>query len=166
MSGDALTAAIVRISDAAVRGEHEDLATPFTVEKLEAAGISVMSKALVRDDVRYIAEAVQTAAIEQVDFILTVGGIGVSPLDYTARAMDPIFRLDIPGIPEAIRAVGLVNGDPLATLWRNRAGVLVAGRRRIFVVNSSGSRAGVTATLQVVLPILPKIIQKINGSEN
>ncbi|MDD7465276.1 MAG: molybdopterin-binding protein [Actinomycetaceae bacterium] len=165
MSNEALTAAIVRISDAAVRGEHEDVATPFTAEKLEAENISVASKVLVRDDVRYIAEAVQTAAIEQVDFILTVGGIGVSPLDYTARAMDPIFRLDIPGIPEAIRAVGLVNGDPLAVLWRNRAGVLVTGHKRIFVVNSAGSRAGVSATLQVVLPILPDIIQKINNPE-
>ncbi|MCI5826573.1 MAG: molybdopterin-binding protein [Arcanobacterium sp.] len=161
MSEATLTAAVVRISDATARGEQEDWATPMAVEKLTAANVPVVSTALVRDDVRDIAEAVQTAAFEQVDFILTIGGTGVSPLDYTARAMDPLFRLDIPGIPEAIRAVGIANGNPLASLWRGRAGVLVSGHKRIFVVNSSGTHTGLEATLQVVLPILPKAVQKI-----
>lgn len=160
-----LTAAIVRISDSAAQGLSEDTSTPFAAQEFAKAGVELVSAQIVRDDSRDIAEAMQTAAINQVDFILTIGGTGLSPLDYTARAMDQLFRFDIPGIPEAIRHYGQAHGYPLASLWRGRAGVLVSGAQRIFVVNSSGTNTGVQAALAVVLPILEQTVAKINGAD-
>ena len=162
---DAITAAIVRISDPIVEGEKTDHATPYAQERLEQAGVNVISKQLVRDDTRDIVEAVSAAGIAQVDVIITLGGTGLSPLDYTIRAMDTLFRFDIPGIPAAIRAYGWNHGNELSALWRGRAGVLVSGMKRIFVLNSAGTKFGIQAALDVVLPILPDIVARVAGEQ-
>ncbi|MFP7706383.1 molybdenum cofactor biosynthesis protein B [Trueperella sp. LYQ141] len=161
-----ITAAVITISDRCSTGERTDISGPTAVQRLTEAGIEVRQTMIVHDDVRAIAEAVQTVALDTVDFVLTTGGTGITPQDYTARAMDPLLRFDIPGIAEAIRMYGMNKGVPGALLSRGRAGVMVLGPRRILVVNAPGSVGGVSDTLDVLLPILEHTIDQVRGSDH
>lgn len=161
-----ITASVITISDRASRGEYEDLSGPTAKRILEEAGVKVLETAVVADDVRDIAETVQTLSYDGIDFVLTTGGTGISPRDYTARAMDPLLRFDIPGIAEAIRFEGIKKGIPGAMLSRGRAGVLVSGKNRTLIVNAPGSVNGVKDALNVVIPLLEHAIDQMKGGDH
>ena len=161
-----ITAAVITISDRCSAGQAEDVSGPPAKAILEEAGYPVGVTYCVPDDVRAIAEAVQNAAYDDVDLVFTTGGTGISPQDYTARAMDPLFRFDIPGIPDAIRYLGIRKGTPEAMLSRGRAGIMVNGRGRTLVVNAPGSVGGVRDALEVLIPILPHAVSQMLGEDH
>ncbi|QCX47521.1 hypothetical protein EBF03_02405 [Arcanobacterium haemolyticum] len=161
-----VTAAIVRISDSVTSTEQIDPLIARVVQAFSTIDVSVIPTLYSRDDVRDIAQAVEVAGLNQVDVVITIGGTGISPLDYTARAMDPLLRFDIPGIPEAIRAYAYSHGDTSALLWRCRAGVLVAGPKRILVVNTADTDLGVEAALNTLIPLLPIALTTIHKNNN
>lgn len=161
-----ISAAVITISDRSAAGKCEDISGRTAVRFLEEAGVRVIDTAVVHDDVRAIAEAVQTAAYDEVDVVITTGGTGISPQDYTARAMDPLLRFDIPGIPEAIRYHGIIKGSPMAILSRSRAGVMVLGRNRTLVVNLPGSVGGVEDGMEVLIPILAHAVEQMRGADH
>ncbi|MDP9806253.1 molybdenum cofactor synthesis domain-containing protein [Trueperella bonasi] len=161
-----IKAAVVTVSDRASAGKREDLSGPTAVRILEEAGIAVLETAVVPDDVRAIAEAVQTVAYEEIDLVITTGGTGITPQDYTARAMDPLLRFDIPGIAEAIRAKGVEKGVPGALLSRGRAGVMVGGRNRTLVINLAGSVGAVEDGMEVIIPVLEHAVEQMRGGDH
>lgn len=161
-----IKAAVITVSDRSAQGLREDVSGPTAVRLLEEAGIEVIETAIVHDDVRVIAEAVQTVAYDEVDVVITTGGTGITPQDYTVRAMDPLLRFDIPGIPEAIRLHGIQKGIRSAMLSRGRAGVMVMGRNRTLVINLPGSVGGVEDGMEVVLPILPHAVEQMRGGDH
>ncbi|VEI13174.1 MogA/MoaB family molybdenum cofactor biosynthesis protein [Trueperella bialowiezensis] len=161
-----INAAVVTVSDRATAGEREDLSGPTAVRLLEEAGVKVLETAVVSDDVRAIAEGVQNVAYDEIDLIITTGGTGITPQDYTARAMDPLLRFDIPGIAEAIRHRGVQKGVPGALLSRGRAGVMVGGKNRTLVINLAGSPDAVEDGLAVVIPVLEHAIAQMRGGDH
>ncbi|MDY5585254.1 MAG: molybdopterin-binding protein [Arcanobacterium sp.] len=126
-----------------------------------AAGHEIIYEAATIDNVGNISESVQTAAICGANFILTIGGVGISPKDYTARAMDPLLRFDVPGISEAIRAAGRKRNDLRALLNRGRSGVLVSGSQRVLVVNVDSYPEALEDALSVLIPLLPTAMREI-----
>ncbi|MDO5025155.1 MAG: MogA/MoaB family molybdenum cofactor biosynthesis protein [Trueperella sp.] len=158
-----LRASVITISDAAAAGRAEDLAGPVAVELLEDGGVEVVATKIVPDDVRDISEAVQNMSYDDIDLVFTIGGTGIGPSDYTARAMDPLLRFDIPGIADAIRISDLNSGVSHAMFSRGRAGVMVNGKERTLVVNAAGPVRAVQNALSVLLPILPYAIREIRG---
>ncbi|WP_124054423.1 MogA/MoaB family molybdenum cofactor biosynthesis protein [Arcanobacterium ihumii] len=166
MNGRKITAAVITISDRSAAGQREDLSGPLAVKLLSEAGVEVQYTGITRDDVRAIAEEVQTAAIHEVDFVFTTGGTGIAPQDFTARAMDTLLRFDIPGIAEAIRYEGWKRGIHGAALSRGRAGVLVTGLHRVLVVNAPGSPNGVKDALNVLIPMLEHTISQMHGEDH
>ena len=71
--------------------------------------------------------------------IVTTGGTGLTPTDHTPEVTRKLLDREVPGIAEAIRAVGVANGVPTAALSRGLAGV--AGN--CLIVNLPGSQGGV-----------------------
>lgn len=161
-----IKAAVITVSDRSSAGVREDVSGPLAKRLLEEAGIEVLETTVVPDDVRSISEAIQTVGYREIDLILTTGGTGISPEDYTARAMDPLLRFDIPGIAEAIRLKGVKNGQPYAMLSRGRAGVMVFGRNRTLVVNVAGSVGAVEDAMEVLLPILEHTVDQMRGGDH
>lgn len=161
-----IKAAVVTVSDRASAGEREDISGPTAVRLLEEAGVTVLETEVVSDDVRAIAEAVQNVSYDEIDVVITTGGTGITPQDYTARAMDPLLRFDIPGIAEAIRHRGIQKGVPGALLSRGRAGVMVGGKNRTLVVNLAGSVAAVEDGMAVILPVLEHAVQQMRGGDH
>jgi molybdopterin adenylyltransferase len=92
-----------------------------------------------------------------IELVLTIGGVGLGPRERVPEAMGELELRCLPGVAEAIRAAGL-SEDPLAALWRNRAGI----RARTVVVNlpADGAATGLTA----VLPSLREAVRQLRMS--
>lgn len=91
-----LRIAVLTISDS--RTEDTDKSGGLLVERLTAAGHELAGKAIVRDSVDAIREAVTAwATDEDVDVILSTGGTGFAPRDVTPEAVKPLFRREMDG---------------------------------------------------------------------
>ncbi|MGQ9812589.1 MAG: MogA/MoaB family molybdenum cofactor biosynthesis protein [Dissulfurimicrobium sp.] len=155
------TAGVLTISDSAAKGEREDISGPLIAELLGQNGFDVLIQRITPDEERLIREIlIEWADKKGVDIIFTTGGTGLTPRDITPEATRAVITRDIPGIPEAMRAIGLAE-NPRAMLSRAMAGV----RGQTLIINLPGSPAGVKAGLSVVMPVLKHAIDKIKGDK-
>ncbi len=156
------TAAVLTVSDRGSRGESVDTAGPAVRALLQAASFLVQAHALLPDDPEAIAAQLRAWADDlHVSLVLTVGGTGLSPRDRTPEATSTVLDYLVPGIPEAMRAVGRAT-TPMATLSRGVAGV----RGRTLILNLPGSERGATESLQVVLGVLAHAIDQLSGADH
>ncbi len=143
-------AAVVTISDSGAAGKREDLSGPVIQSILRAAGYPVVHTALLPDEREEIAAELAHIADEGLaDLVLTTGGTGFSPRDWTPEATKDVSDRDVPGIPEAMRALSL-SVTPRAMLSRAAAGI----RKRTLIVNLPGSPKAVRECLEYILPPL------------
>ncbi|MGQ9500269.1 MAG: MogA/MoaB family molybdenum cofactor biosynthesis protein [Dissulfurimicrobium sp.] len=155
------TAGVLTISDSAAKGEREDISGPLIAELLGQNGFDVLIQRITPDEERLIREIlIEWADKKGVDIIFTTGGTGLTPRDITPEATRAVITRDIPGISEAMRAIGLAE-NPRAMLSRAMAGV----RGQTLIINLPGSPAGVKAGLSVVMPVLKHAIDKIKGDK-
>jgi molybdenum cofactor synthesis domain-containing protein len=155
------TAGILTISDSAAKGEREDIGGPVIARLLGQNGFDVLIQRMAPDEERLISETlIEWADKKGVDIVVTTGGTGLTPRDITPEATRAVITRDIPGIPEAMRAIGLKK-NPRAMLSRAVAGV----RGHTLIINLPGSPAGVETGLSVVMPVLKHAIDKIKGDK-
>jgi molybdenum cofactor synthesis domain-containing protein len=93
----------------------------------------------------------------QPDLILTVGGTGVRPTDWTPEATRDVIDKEVPGVGEAMRQESLKKVRT-AMLSRGIAGI----RGKTLIVNLPGSPQGAKENLAVLVPILEHTVEKIN----
>jgi molybdopterin adenylyltransferase len=151
--------AVITISDRASRGEYEDLSGP-EIERLlrEALPAVVVGRAVVPDEQQRIRAALEAAAADGPDFILTTGGTGISPRDLTPQATRAFCDTELPGIAEALRAASL-RETPSAMLSRGYAGM----HGTIIVVNFPGSLKAVRLCLATLLPVMGHALKMVRG---
>lgn len=154
-----MRAAVITASDRCSRGEAEDLSGPAARDRLEAAGIEVVSYAVVPDDRGSIETAIIDAIDERgADLVVTTGGTGLGPRDVTPEATRAAIDREVPGIAEHIRAESLVHSAN-AMLSRGIAGQ----RGAALVVNLPGSPKAVEETLGIVLSVAEHAIRMAAG---
>jgi molybdenum cofactor synthesis domain-containing protein len=142
-------AAVVTISTRVSRGEAEDESGPALVELCEAASLEVVAEVLA-DDREAIATALKRLADqEDVRFIFTTGGTGMTTDDVTPEATRDVIDRDAPGYAETIRAESRQH-TPLGILTRGVSGI----RGRTLIVNFPGSPRAVRQSWPVVEPTL------------
>lgn len=154
-----LRAAVITASDRAAAGEYADEAGPVAAERLRTWGFRVEHPHVVADG-EPVAEAVRAALDTGARVILTVGGTGVSPSDLTPEVTEPLLDRRLPGICEAVRAVGVARGIPASILSRGVAGM--AGE--CLVANLPGSKGAVRDGLDVLAAVLPHLVSQAEGS--
>jgi molybdenum cofactor synthesis domain-containing protein len=150
---------ILTISDKGARGEREDRSGPAIREMMEAAGGEIVRAKIVPDEQDEIRAALVEWSDEGLDLILTTGGTGFSPRDWTPEATKAVLDRETPGIAEAMRRAGM-DKTPKAMLSRAAAGI----RKRTLIVNLPGSEKAVRESLEAILPALPHGIEILKGA--
>jgi molybdopterin adenylyltransferase len=142
-------AAVLTISTSLARGEGEDVSGPALVALCEQAGLHV-SHELVSDDREAIVVAIKRLADhEDVRFVFTTGGTGLTIDDITPEATRDVIDREAPGYAEAIRADARAH-TPLGILTRGVSGV----RGRTLIINFPGNPKAIEQSWPVVAPTL------------
>ncbi|MEO7146471.1 MAG: MogA/MoaB family molybdenum cofactor biosynthesis protein [Terrimesophilobacter sp.] len=159
-SVDAIPAAVITVSDRSSRGERADVSGPRAVELLREQGYAV-SATVIPDGVESVTNAIRTAITSGARVVITSGGTGLAPRDLTPEGTRPLLTREIPGIAEELRREG-ARRTKMAVLSRGLAGIA----SNTLVVNLPGSVKAVEEGLEVLLPLIPHILDQLHGGDH
>jgi molybdopterin adenylyltransferase len=154
-----LRAAVITVSDGVSAGEREDESGTLLVGLLETEKFDV-ERRVVPDERPQIAAALRELS-QSARLILTTGGTGVSPRDFTPEATESVLDRAVPGIAEALRA-DAIHKTPHGLLGRGVAGV----RGRTLIVNLPGSPGGCRDGFALIKPALHHALELIGGQQS
>lgn len=151
-------AAIITASDKGSRGQREDVSGQVVKEILEKNGYTVVQQLILPDERQLLADEMRRLCAEQVDLILTTGGTGFSPRDWTPEATLDVVERQVPGIPEAMRMNSL-QITKRAMLSRAVAGIC----QQTLIINLPGSPKAVRENLEFIVTELAHGLEILRG---
>ena len=161
-----ISCAVITLSDRASRGEYEDLSGPairemvmgyFQDKNLQV----VIDGCIIPDDPEQLRNLILEYRSNGVEVIITTGGTGLGPRDFTPDVVKPLLEKEIPGIMEMIRVkYGMLK--PAALVSRSIAGV--TGSTLVYCL--PGSRKAVAEYCSEILPTIVHSIKMIKGIDD
>jgi molybdopterin adenylyltransferase len=155
--------AVLTISDRCSQGLMEDTAGPAVAALLrEHWPTADVQRGLLPDDENLITQRLLalSSGSEAAALILTVGGTGLGPRDHTPEATRKVMEREVPGLSEAIRAIG-AQANPYAWLSRGVAGL----RGQTLIVNLPGSKRGAEESLRSIVRLLAHGLEVVGGGQ-
>jgi molybdopterin adenylyltransferase len=151
--------AVVTLSD--TRTDADDEGGKLLDELLSAAGFSVTSRQIVREDTSSIQTALRLLlADDTVDAVVTTGGTGLAPRDNTLAALTPLFDREMVGFGEAFRRLSWEEVGARAMLSNATAGVAQGKIVAALPGSLKAVRLGVTA---LIAPMLAHAVDIAQG---
>ena len=141
--------AVLTISTSVARRQTDDVAGPLLAHLAEEAGADVEAMEVIPDDFGLIEDRLHHYVDDQVTFVFTTGGTGLTPDDITPEATRAVVERDAPGIAEALRAESMRH-TPMGMLARGIAGVA----HRTLIVNFPGNPKAIEQLFPVIAPTL------------
>lgn len=154
-------AIVITASNRATQGIYEDRSGQILVSGLAALGYEVPASTLLPDDIDLIRHAISQAIDTGVNLIVTTGGTGVSPMDLTPEATEPLIEKKMPGILEAFRAYSREK-VPTTDLSRGFAGVTGS----TLIINLPGSPGAVKDGLVIIGRLASHIHDQLEGHDH
>lgn len=162
-SNKGVSAFVITVSDRSASGERADASGPRAVALLEGAGFRADST-VVPDGAESVEQALTAAVDSGARLVVTTGGTGVGPRDFTPEGTRPLITRELPGIAELLRREGATH-NPMAVISRGLVGV-TAGSRPALIVNLPGAVAAVEEGLAVLLPVTAHILDQLRGADH
>jgi molybdenum cofactor biosynthesis protein B len=154
--------AAVTVSD--TRTEADDESGARLRERLEAAGLVVSFRAIVRDEPEALRAILARVVVEDLaDAIVTTGGTGVAPRDRTYEALDALLEKRLDGFGEAFRRLSWDEIGPRAVLSRALAGTYEG---RIVAALPGSPKAIALAVDRILAPILRHAVALARGESH
>lgn len=154
--------AIITMSDKGAAGRRKDESGPAARMIIEEQGEFEVAEMMILPDEPEMLERelIRMSDREGYDLILTTGGTGLSPRDFTPEATIAVADRRVPGIAEYMRAKSM-EITPAAMLSRGEAVI----RKRTLIINLPGSPKAVRENLEAILPALPHAMGILTGEE-
>jgi len=149
---------ILTCSDKCAIGERKDTSGPAIKEAVKDLGNVTKYEIIPDDKTRISYLLMDWCDISELDLIITTGGTGFGPRDWTPEATREVVERLCPGIPELIRWETFKN-EKHAALSRATAGI----RKNTLIINLPGSEKAVKQSMEVLLPILPHALEVLKG---
>ena len=159
-----IPASVITVSDRSSTGERPDESGPRAAQLLAEAGFEVGPVAVVPDGIESVRSAIAEALASGARLVITSGGTGVSPRDLTPEATRPLIVRELPGIAELLRREGEKHSR-MAVLGRGLAGI-AGDPPNALVINLPGSVRAVEQGLAVVAPLVPHLIDQLDGADH
>lgn len=153
---------VIIVSDRCVSGERQDRTGPAAAAALTEHHVEVTSVVVIPEGREAVAQQLRRALEHGADVVLTAGGTGIGPRNYTPEATAPFLSAQLPGVVTQILLAGL-ESTPKAGLSRGLVGVTDRGPAAALIVNAPGSTGGVRDAVGVIGPLLPHILEREAG---
>lgn len=147
----AVSAAVIVLSDTVAAGRKPDTAGQSVVKTLEEAGFNPIHYQILPDESDQLKDLVLELT-HSYACIITVGGTGIGKRDITVDTLAPLLERELNGLMEAARAFGQKR-TPYAAMSRGVAGFI----DRSLVITLPGSRGGASESMAAILPALVHI---------
>jgi len=154
--------AVLTISDRCAQGLREDKSGKIIQEIIKTLPAEVVKYEIIPDEPELIKEKLKDFCDNlKVDLVLTTGGTGFTPRDFTPEATREVIEKEVPGIPEAMRVLCL-KITKRAMLSRGIAGI----RKKTLIVNLPGSSQGAKESLEAILDGLSHGLDMLMGKQH
>ncbi|MBW8173893.1 MogA/MoaB family molybdenum cofactor biosynthesis protein [Ornithinimicrobium sp. Arc0846-15] len=159
---------VITVSDRSSRGEREDASGPALVELLTTAGYAVSGPTVIPDGAESVESALRTAVADGARLIVTTGGTGIAPRDFTPEGTRAVITREMESVAEHLRRHG-EQYTPLAVLSRGVVGVVdpspdaPEGSVGTLVINLPGSLKAVNQSMEALAPLLPHLLAMVIG---
>lgn len=153
-------AAVITLSDKGATGKRVDESGPLVKQMLEEKHIcQVEEMIIIPDEPQMLREnLIRMSDEDRYDLVLTTGGTGLSPRDFTPEATLAIADRNVPGIAEYMRYKSFEITDR-AMLSRG-ASVM---RKETLIINLPGSPKAVKENLGFIIPALSHALEVMTG---
>jgi molybdopterin adenylyltransferase len=159
--GELIRVGVLTLSDRCANKEMEDLSGPAIQAALPADQYTVILSAIIPDDEKLISRTLKRWCDDfPCDVILTTGGTGFAPRDFTPEATLKVIQRQADNIQQYILFSGLKK-TPLAALSRGVAGI----RGTTLIVNLPGSPTGALDGATALLKILPHAVDVLRHQD-
>lgn len=147
------------LSDRASAGIYQDRSGPEIERILDEAGYREVEwiRIIMPDERDAIEDLLRKLCDEEAcDLVLTTGGTGPSPRDFTPEATKAVIERELPGFGEVMRMQSFVK-VPTAILSRSTAGT----RGRCLIINLPGNPKSIGECLPMLLPAIQEALKHL-----
>lgn len=151
--------AILTISDRASKGEYQDKSGEVIKDILKNIPAEINRYEIIPDEPELIKQKfVEYCDLLKVDLVISTGGTGLGPRDFTPEVTRGVIEKEVPGISEAIRIEGL-KSTKNAMLSRGLSGI----RGKTLIINLPGNPKACQEALSIILEPVQHGLDMIKG---